>query len=458
MVDEKYLRAMHDLLPIMLKLEGIGPAYAKMLRSKRQEVHPAGVEKIRTIQTPSGLNIDVNLGDRLGCDLFYGFFQERIEFELLMSMIRPGNTVIDVGANVGLYALEACLRASGSGKVMAFEPDPRSFALLAKNVKCNSMSSHLKTEAICVGSADGETAFNLTEEPSLSGMGLSARSNVKETISVPMRSLDSLLSETGYRHVDVIKIDVEGFEADVIQGACETLANSDAVVMFEASSKNLKSSDWEKLGKVLVDLSRKSYRLFALLLDQMTLLRFESLDSFLSRENRHNDSILFLARGDTDAAFRLETAARQVFQRLQNQQEDYSGIARDSGIRCGENPVSGATVDLRALEDAFQFVVKWFSENHPGRSAYENALRNMTGDLEKAKAGKIAYREKSEKAEAGKIAYREKLEKAKAGKMAYREKLETAAFEFTRLKEIAWEKWKRNLPLPAAVCWVGWSD
>ena len=159
--------------------------------ARKEKNHPVGVENVQRIETASGLKLNVNLGDRLGCDFFYGFFQEAQDFHLLMALIKPGCVFVDVGANIGFYTLEASLRGGPTGRVVAIEPDPRSVQLLKQNINQNGMVDRVQVVTACAGPRDGEVEFFAAAEPSFSGMRDNRRSPVVSVSKVPMRSLDS---------------------------------------------------------------------------------------------------------------------------------------------------------------------------------------------------------------------------------------------------------------------------
>jgi FkbM family methyltransferase len=447
--QERHIRALHDFLPTVLTVGGLGFSYAKMLRDRRQKLHPVGVEEIRTVETASGLRLNVNIGDRLGCDFFYGFFQERTEFELLMDMTEPGAVFIDVGANVGFYALEACRRAGETGRVLAIEADPRSVRLLKQNIEQNALGERLICAAVCAGPKDGEVEFFEATEPSLSGMGESSRSAVRSVLKVPMRSIDSLVSETGRPRVDLVKIDVEGFEFAVIEGAIDTLRKSDAVVMLEISSKNLRADHQQRLIDALCCLCDLGYLLFSILSDGRGMISLPHPAALFPADNPPADGSLFLARGDTGRALRLE----QTFQMIAQRPRAPHGLFKNHGTLCtsdgNETEGTGSTVvDHKALEELIEFVSERTFQSSPNRQAYEDKLKNLTVELQNAGNSRQAHREQLERVlaeleqvTAGRQAHRGQLERVlaeleqvTAGRQAHREQLERVLAELEQVK------------------------
>jgi len=137
----------------------------------------------------------------------------------LMSEVRPGDVVVDVGAYVGLYAVCAAKRVGVAGRVVAFEPDPANYTLLRAQVELNHVEDRVEVVQAAVTSLDGTVPFIL-------GQGSeSSITRAPNAGSFPVRSirLDSFFSE---RRVDLLKVDVEGSEEFVLRGGAGLLGDS----------------------------------------------------------------------------------------------------------------------------------------------------------------------------------------------------------------------------------------
>lgn len=249
---ELKLRVLHELLYEVSNFPDLITPYTNFVRSLRERYHPVGVKDIRQAQLNSGLQCYVDLGDRLGADIYYSYYQEYFDSQLLLSLIHPGATVLDIGANFGYYSLIAATKLTETGTVIAFEPNPSAYELLQENITLNHLNNIIQAHQICLGGVEGETDFYLTEESSFSGIGATGRAKIKEKITIPIYPLDAFLSKLEIPSVDVVKIDVEGYEFAVLAGALQTLANSpDCVIMLEVSAKNLNQERRDALIKVL---------------------------------------------------------------------------------------------------------------------------------------------------------------------------------------------------------------
>jgi len=129
----------------------------------------------------------------------------------VMSAVAPGKVVVDVGAYVGLYTVAFAQRVGPTGRVYSFEPDPRNCAVLRKHIVLNNVSERVEVHQMAVGEKDGFVPFTAGRD-SQSVVG--ANSSTAETVR--MARLDTILPSG---RIDVLKVDVEGFEENVLKGA-----------------------------------------------------------------------------------------------------------------------------------------------------------------------------------------------------------------------------------------------
>jgi FkbM family methyltransferase len=144
----------------------------------------------------------------------------------------PGDTVVDVGANAGVFTLAVARLVGSEGRVIAIEPNPVVLGRLTANVKANGFEDRVTILPIAI--AD-HTARGLVVDQN--GNSTVARIHVltgSESISsetVGVRTLDDALGDLGIAHVDLLKVDVEGLERSVMEGSERTLAHCNRMVM-----------------------------------------------------------------------------------------------------------------------------------------------------------------------------------------------------------------------------------
>lgn len=138
------------------------------------------------------------------------------EFELLAARIGENFTFIDIGANVGAYALFVASRAGPSARVLAVEPQPEIFERLIYNIRLNEFAS-VKAVDCAVAEKPGEVTLFLDPQNSGESSLKVVGSSGAKPIRVHARTLLDLIRGEGYESVDAIKLDVEGAEDLILE-------------------------------------------------------------------------------------------------------------------------------------------------------------------------------------------------------------------------------------------------
>ena len=166
--------------------------------------------------------------------------------------LRRGDTYIDVGANIGTTVIPAALTIE-DGRVIAFEPHPRTYFYLQDNVALNNLCQEVELHNCALGSDRGHVCFS------------SCRSDVmnrvlttSEGMRVPVRLLDDFTADCS--RVDLLKLDVEGYEKYVLEGGSRTLAKTQCVY-FEISDQHTSAFGYS-VRDLLTGLADLNFRLF----------------------------------------------------------------------------------------------------------------------------------------------------------------------------------------------------
>jgi FkbM family methyltransferase len=141
----------------------------------------------------------------------------------VVARVPPGTLAIDVGANIGTVSGQLARAVRDRGRVWSIEPVPRNVERLTELAERNRLP--IDVIPVAAGEADGDLALRLPED-GRSGWASATASWIESgRLTVPMRSVDSLVAERRPPWpVSLVKIDVEGYEAEVLAGAAETLA------------------------------------------------------------------------------------------------------------------------------------------------------------------------------------------------------------------------------------------
>ena len=174
-------------------------------------------------------------------DIFAGplapYYEEPIEIRWVRRVLSKigGGTLVDVGAFVGGYTL---VGYKAGATVVALEPEPSNFEVLLRNVKENGCGN-VEVLNIAAGASPGRVAIYGSK---LSSTGASIKGGEKVVGYVDVRPLDEIIERVGLNRIDVLKIDVEGAEADVLRGAENTLRKT-RYVLIEVWDQNRREVD-----------------------------------------------------------------------------------------------------------------------------------------------------------------------------------------------------------------------
>lgn len=201
-------------------------------------------------------------GDYVGRAMRYmGDLDPKVSW-VIDRVVRPGDVALDIGSNLGLVSLRLAARVKLGGHVHAFDPQPRMQQYFRRTLDLNP---DLPITFHPIGLGDRTAKLRLAIPEDNAGAA-SLRESVAEwpgmeLVDVPVRALDDYASEVGIRHVNFIKMDVEGYEAHVLLGARQLLEKArPRVILLEENSPDLETG----LSPALQALLDHDYRLYAL--------------------------------------------------------------------------------------------------------------------------------------------------------------------------------------------------
>lgn len=170
--------------------------------------------------------------DAVGRKLFKaGTLGEAFTYWLLQQFEEKGGNFIDIGANLGYYSCLFGFIANKNGLVLSVEPEPDNLVLLRENIRINNLES-IQISPVAVGNTNGEVTLNLYKGSNRGRHSIVA-ANSGRTVKVPLKRVDDLAKDffPAEQRINLIKIDVEGYEPFVLEGAHDTLLRTDAVAI-----------------------------------------------------------------------------------------------------------------------------------------------------------------------------------------------------------------------------------
>ncbi len=179
-----------------------------------------------------GIQLALNPNDPVVSGALLFNVYENDEVDYFQCLLRPGMTVVDVGANIGLYTALAAAGIGPAGRVVALEPDPESFSYLQKTLALNGFTT---VEPCAAAASSGTGTAQLFRNPDNRGDSrLYDDPLLANPLAIQTTTLDELLRAHGIRSVDILKMDVQGAEGLVLAGAAQILRDSpNLTIMME---------------------------------------------------------------------------------------------------------------------------------------------------------------------------------------------------------------------------------
>ena len=169
-----------------------------------------------------------------------GGFYEQHELDLFERLAAASQKIVDVGGNIGVYATIGARRMPANGQLIVFEPVPENFELLEANLNANGLAERVVLVRVAVGDSDGDMPLYLAPlsigTHSASARNASGPHGQAERIMVPVITLDTHVStapEGNDTPVNLLKIDVEGYDGHVLRGASTLLARQAPTLLVE---------------------------------------------------------------------------------------------------------------------------------------------------------------------------------------------------------------------------------
>lgn len=210
----------------------------------------------------------------------YGVYEPFI-LDIISKYLQSGMTYIDIGANIGQHSMYAASIVGKHGKVYAYEPIPKVYEQLKSSSKANEYDNIIHAHNYALGEKESTELLNISKD--IGGSSLVNQNNdAEEKIQVVIKKGDDQLL-TLYS-VDMIKIDVEGYELEVLLGIKDTLLKHHPVLLLEYSGQFYKNNT-DKYGiKILMLLAECGYILYDIEDDMSVIKNINTFDNHISNK------------------------------------------------------------------------------------------------------------------------------------------------------------------------------
>jgi len=192
------------------------------------------LDQNRTLNVRIELGLEICVPASLECFTTYALLEQEDWFEhdidFVRELLQPGDTVLDIGANYGVYTSTMASLVGDSGTVYAFEPASETAGLLRKTLANNTLDN-VVVKQMALSSFTGTANLSNNFYSEMNSLSASPDSTGSEAVEVT--TLDKVISETGIRDISFIKMDAEGEEANIIKGGENLFAGQSPLVMVE---------------------------------------------------------------------------------------------------------------------------------------------------------------------------------------------------------------------------------
>jgi FkbM family methyltransferase len=220
---------------------------------------------IRDRKLFNGMLIECDLRDHVQQQIYFFGGYEPIEAGLFLSLLKPGDCVFDIGANVGFYTMLMSKKVSNLGQVHSFEPVPKNFSKLSNNYSKNGKPQNIALNQSALWDESTTLRFSLDEQHENNCGGFSAGKPAKaiEEFQCSAMTLEGYVLGKKIERVSALKMDIEGAELRALKGAFPILKRDRPVILLEVCAQTCAKFGYsaDQLWSILEPLEYAAYRI-----------------------------------------------------------------------------------------------------------------------------------------------------------------------------------------------------
>lgn len=212
------------------------------------------------IEVIHDLKVEYEYDSAIGKSLFFkGDFEEQeIHFSLERSLDAKDPIILDIGANIGWHSLKWAQKRQDA-TIFAFEPSPITREFLQRNIDANHFGERIHAIPYAVSDKFGFAKFFHCQDNAYSSLKDTKRKHVSGCLEVPVTTVDEFIASKSLDRVTLIKIDVEGFEKEVLIGSIKTLKKMKPDLFMEIYSGEASNSDPNGTVQLLIDMGYSAF-------------------------------------------------------------------------------------------------------------------------------------------------------------------------------------------------------
>ena len=224
-------------------------------------------------KTPFGFKLLINKNKIVEREFYLGNYESDI-LNIFRKLVKKNYTIIDAGANIGVFSLIAANKYKGKVRVYAFEPAAYPANKIRKNIEIN----RIETIEVCnsaLGNYKGEINLNICEDDAYNSIGTNPQAKIQGNIKVPITTIDIFCKENSITKVDILKMDTEGAEYLILQGAKSFLSSHCIPIIFTEYNRQVITGYTHTLDDLEGILIENGYEIFEI--QKKKLISFNSL-------------------------------------------------------------------------------------------------------------------------------------------------------------------------------------